>query len=176
MNQAELKQHLGRIRRRLWQVAAAAMAGWGGVVFVGTCVLWAWLDLLWELRPAVRLAAWGVAAAAAAFVIGYGIFRSRRHATDTALADAIDRSAGTGGQVLAGFESSAAAALPGELSRGLASLAIEQAAHAARAIAAETVVAARPALRALTTCLTVLAAIAWSLSCCRNWRRPSGCD
>lgn len=135
---------------------------------LAVCGLFAWLDLLWELSPQVRLAAIWLAAIAAALQLARvlrGVFRDCRNHL---LANRLDRAGQTGGQIRSGYDladeihptaaTSAAASVAvspaaifqSELRRGLARLSLARACQLAAGISPVAVISSRAARLAAT--------------------------
>ena len=95
----ELKRTLALSQRRMFSIGVAMALGWLLLAVIAVLVLAIWLDVLWELSPAAR-----VAAMIAAFLVGGGLFTAlmvslSRTAVASRLAKRLDEVAGTGGEI-----------------------------------------------------------------------------
>ncbi len=123
-------------RRRLGRLAAA---GAGTAFLLASMLALGWFDFLVDLPGEARLAGLGVAVLAATAVVYRGLGLAEDAARPERVAAAVDRSAGSGGAVLAGWElSSAPESWPDPLSADLA----RRAADSAQDLASGTPVAA----------------------------------
>src|SRR5690349_6420948 len=93
MERDGLHAQLHGIGRRLLLVGLACGTGWGVVAAILFLVGSVWLDLLWELTPAARLACLGLAAGVIVCVIGVASWRAGRAKEVHALGRRLDRAA-----------------------------------------------------------------------------------
>ena len=56
-----LKRRIRRVRRRLVLIGSTAAVTWAVLAAVALLMVGAWFDLLWELPPRWRIAAWWLA-------------------------------------------------------------------------------------------------------------------
>jgi hypothetical protein len=176
MKQNQLSRRLSALRRRVLAVDGAAGLGWGLTAAVAALLSAAWIDLIWDLPPAARIGAWGLAGLAAVGLPAAFVMAAGRRAADRRLADLIDAAGGTPGSVRAGWELSRVPAFASPLTAGLAGIAVARAEREAAHIPAAAVVPAAPLRRSLLGAtaigavvgLAVLAApeLAWT-----EWRR-----
>ena len=104
-NNARLQARLRKAVRRLRLIGSAGALVWGLVAAVVLLVFAAWLDLLWELSPAARIAlVWGAAAAGAMLLAGPGLPLPPARARPAALARRLDFAANSSGEILTGWE------------------------------------------------------------------------
>jgi hypothetical protein len=127
MNGTKLSRQLSGLRRRVLAIDGVAGLGWGLTAAVGSLLAAAWIDLIWDLPPEARIAAWGLAAMAAIALPVVFLVVARRRAADERLADLLDTAGGTAGSVRAGWELSRAAGFAAPLSAGLAAIAVARA-------------------------------------------------
>jgi hypothetical protein len=152
MPERSLEQILEQLKRRGLLIGGASGLGWA--VF-GAALAWlafAWLDLLWELSPTFRLELSGLAACTGLGLLAAGLRRANRAAQPTKLARRLDLAAGTGGQVLSGYDLAAAPAAGSQsdrLTRGLARMATARAAEVAATVPPQAALPARPIKRSL---------------------------
>lgn len=128
-------------------IGAAAAAGWGLLAAAAAFVLGAWLDLLWEFSPQLRITVLSVAAIAGLLAIAALVGRSVAGGGAAAIARRLDLAIHSGGQILTGLELDAQYPAGGgqmPLRAGLGRIAVEHAtALAARAPLAKAI-PARP--------------------------------
>ena len=149
---------LGRAGRRLMRIGAAAGAAWGLGGATSLLLLGAWLDLLWELSPALRIATLWAAGATGGLLLctlAAAAVRAARHA---AVARRLDRAGGSGGSILTGWEleqgnwgmrqTGPAPSPQWHTSAGLASMAVDQAATIAGRVPLSAAAPLRPLGRA----------------------------
>ncbi len=137
MADRSLEHILQQLKHRGLMIGGASGFGWA---LFGEAVLWlafAWLDLLWELAPSVRMALGPLAGVAGLGILVAGLWRASRAAQSTKMAHRLDRVAGTGGQILSGYDL-ATAPVPAldadKLTSGLARMATDRAAQLAERI------------------------------------------
>ncbi len=154
---------LDRVRRRLWCRSAAAGMIWGLAAATVLLLFGAWLDLLWELSPAWRIATLGAAGISGVVSLGTLAAVTLRAAHNAAIARRLDQAGDAGGRILTGWELAqhryeVGGVEAARLSAGLAMLAGQAAATAARQIPLAKAVPVRPLGRSLA----VLAAL-WTI-------------
>lgn len=148
----ELKRTLALSQRRMFSIGVAMALGWLLLAVIAVLVLAIWLDLLWELSPAAR-----VAAMIAAVLVGGGLFTAlmvslSRNAVASRLAKRLDEVAGTGGEISTGLQLTefdrGEAATPSvadhQLRQGLATLAVARAAQTASDVDPKVAIPVRP--------------------------------
>ncbi|MCE5268370.1 MAG: hypothetical protein LLG00_10840 [Planctomycetaceae bacterium] len=163
MNTVETR--IGRLRRRLISVHLAAGTVWALAAALLLLLAGAWLDLLWELPPAWRVATLWLAVVSAAALLAVLILAAWRAARGFALARRLDRAGNAGGRILTGWEFEQnrygiAGQQPPPLSAGLAALAVEDAARRAGQIQLGRAVPWRPLRRALAAIALLVAILA----------------
>ncbi|HEX3998839.1 MAG TPA: hypothetical protein VHX65_09840 [Pirellulales bacterium] len=151
-----LGRQLRGLRRRMLAIRTAAGLLFGIPAAAAVVALWIWLDLLWELSPAMRIAGDALAILAAAVALAIVVGRAARAANRSAIARTLDRVGDTGGQILSGFDlaygsGSVGRSIPGSrrespegLEDGLARLAVDRAGKLAGGVAASRAVPLRP--------------------------------
>ena len=155
-----LLRRLRRLGRRIELVADVRGVGWGLVVVLGLLVGGAWLDLLSELSPRVRLGALGLGALAflaTLLVAAIGGWRASRPAK---VARTVDRTARTGGEVLTGLDLLGSPAAPQPVTEGLRRLAVRRAGELAGSVAAPLLAPLRTAARPFRWLILGLACVA----------------
>jgi hypothetical protein len=161
MASQSLRARLARVRRRLLLIGSSSAVFWGfqaGAVLLLAVV---WLDLVWELSPAWRVATLCVSGAAGFLGIVALTWRAARSGRTATLARQLDKTAATGGQILTGIELDApprSVSLAG-VSAGLAQLAVDRAASLAGEVPLAKAVPARPLGRAAGSLTGLLAAV-----------------
>ncbi|MEN6407109.1 MAG: hypothetical protein ABFC77_11635 [Thermoguttaceae bacterium] len=159
-----LHAQLQRVRRRLLSIGAAAAIVWAVVAVSVLLLLGAWLDLLWEFSPSLRIAAvWASGVAGAAVLIAWGV-ASVFSMRDAVLARRLDRAGDGGGRILTGWELALGrygirGRTHSPLSAGLAGVAIADAAEAAKRVPLGQVAPAVPFVRSLTALLLLAVAV-----------------
>jgi hypothetical protein len=152
-----LQGHIASLGRRLRRLGAVAALGYG---LVAAALLWlaaAWLDLVWELPPAGRIAASALALAGALVGAAWIAARWRGLARSDRLARQLDQAAKADGQIVSGYDLERAADSHGSpLTAGLANIAIERAARQAAVVAPSQVASSRP----LARCAAAVAMVA----------------
>jgi hypothetical protein len=139
-----LVARLRKLGRRLLSVCLVAGAGWGlasAVVLLLACI---WLDLLWELPPALRLASMGGALAAVLLCMAGAAALARRCGRPRRLARTLDHILQSGGEIGAGADFALEARPMPPLSAGLAELAVRRAQRLALGVRGPQVVPLRP--------------------------------
>ena len=129
---------------RLLAIGAAAGVCWGVTAAMLVLLNGAWLDLLWEMPPRVRVVCSALAAAAVLALITGALTWARRRGTPQFLAQELDRVAGSGGQIRSGVDLALAPAPASTLSVGLADLAVRHAETLSASIPGSRAVPARP--------------------------------
>lgn len=152
--------------RRLQQGCLRLLAVWGSASFFGGIVLGSllvlvavWLDLLWELPPTTRAAAWGVSLAAWLVSMILVCWLARRRATPHALARRMDAVVPAAGCILTGTDLLLEARDQPPLTAGLAALSVQDAAQLAEKVPLAAVVPARPILWTATSLGLLLLAV-----------------
>ena len=143
MDGRSLELRFAALRRRVLLVGSFAAAGWMALVVFVLALVAAWFDLLWELSPQVRTGCDVLLIVAGAAALAIGIYRILIRSRWRSLARRLDRTAGTGGEILSGYELSREAFADSKsqpLTRGLAGIAVAQAAALAAGIPAHRVV------------------------------------
>jgi len=128
----------------------------------------AWLDLLWELSPACRIVTLGAAGISGIVALGTLAAITLRATADAAVARRLDQAGDAGGEILTGWELAqqryeAGGVETPRLSAGLAMLAAQAAAAAARQVPLAKAVPVRPldhSLAVLTALWAILAILA----------------
>jgi hypothetical protein len=182
-SQPRLQDYVDRLRSRLLFVDGLAAVCWSVLAIVATLLFAVWLDLLWDLPPRGRVAAFWVALAlAAALLTRLGLAVAARLKPAT-LARRLDRAAGGSGVVLSGWELAQVKRShplpPGEvLTSGLAALAVNDATSAARSAPLQQAVSDLPlrwaagSIAGVFVALILLAILLPSLTA-TQWRRFS---
>jgi hypothetical protein len=166
-NNTRLLARLRAACRRQQVLGTAGGLLWGLLAAAGVLVFAAWLDLVWELAPALRIAMLGIAAASAVVLFGALVCQTVRHAGFTAMARRLDAAAQTSGEILTGWELDQALARQDvnlisrecSVTAELASMAGTRAEELARQASLSAAVPARPLGRALAAVVAVAAAI-----------------
>jgi len=161
MPHSSLDQHLNRLRQRTIVLGVSAGLGWaltGGLILM---LVWVWLDLVFELPAGLRIGLRpAIAACAVLFTLRAAVGAWRRGSA-RALARIVDGTAQSGGQVLTGVELSTESRPMGDMSRGLAAIAVDRAAEFVAGLARQRAVPARPVVRAFAvTCVLILTVVA----------------
>src|SRR5205085_1311506 len=100
MTTPSLHAQLRRFGRRVLLVGLLAGAAWAIAAAVVLAVAGAWLDLVWELPPAGRVACLSVPTLGAAGVVATAAWFVTRRRQPRDLARRLDHAAGTGGEIL----------------------------------------------------------------------------
>ena len=104
MEKQQIEELLARLRRRTLWVGGVAGMGWGLLAALACLFTGAWLDLLLEFPPALRVSTLWVAGVAATLLM-IVVLRAARHAgLPLRLARNLDRLAKTGGQIASGVQ------------------------------------------------------------------------
>jgi hypothetical protein len=144
MTTPSLHSQLRRFGRRVLLVGLLAGAAWALATAIVLAVAGAWLDLVWELPPAGRLACLAAAAVGAAGVIAATAWFVTRRRQPRELARRLDRTAGTGGEILTGVDLMFDRPPASPLTGGLATLAVERAGTVAGRVDGRRAVPAKP--------------------------------
>ena len=122
-----LDASLAHLRRRVLCLGGAAGLAWACLVAIAVWLALAWLDLVWELSPQLR-----IAVSAAALLAGLGALavawaQALAASRGPALVRRLDAAGGAGGEIVSGFD---LAAYPqpadGQLTRLLAAIAVRR--------------------------------------------------
>ncbi len=138
MQSPTLQHHLLKLKRRLLALEFAGGGGWGILLALLILIAAAWLDLMVELSPALRIASLLIAIAATLILLIRSVALAFRHAAPQSLARRLDTAANAHGQILTGvdftLQSSTASPASAPLSQGLTELAVDRAATLAGSI------------------------------------------
>jgi hypothetical protein len=138
-----------RLRRRTFTSHGLSGLGWGCCGALVLLLVLIWMDLVWELSSAFRMAAWGLTTAAAVGLLTWFLMKAAKSARRNVLARQLDETGQTGGQIVTGFElQHSRSAATASLTQGLAELAISQAAALAALVPTTLAIPAKPAQRA----------------------------
>jgi hypothetical protein len=138
-----------RLRRRTFTIHGLSGLGWGCCGALVLLLVLIWMDLVWELSSAFRMAAWGLTTAAAVGLLTWFLMKAAKSARRNVLARQLDETGQTGGQIVTGFElQHSRSAATASLTQGLAELAISQAAALAALVPTTLAIPAKPAQRA----------------------------
>ncbi len=146
MHNPPLRAQLGRLARRVRGLGGVLGLGCGLLAAGLTVLAGAWADLVFELSPALRLAA-----LCAALLVGPALalavlWRCGRRALPAVLARRLDQIASARGEIVAGVDLLDDSRKFNPLESGLAVMAIERAAALARDVPGSRVAPARPSL------------------------------
>jgi hypothetical protein len=176
-----LPVRLRRVGRRLWVIGACAAVISGLAAALVLMVVGGWLDLLWEISPGCRIAAWWIAAAGAAALLAVALTRTAARGRPAALARRLDFVTGSGGAVLTGLDlhhglSQREASLARPTSAGLAAMAVQHATALADRAPMSQAIPLRPLGRAMAVLVLLatgvcLAALAMPNLFSTEWRR-----
>jgi len=146
------------LKQRLLAVGGAMGVACGTCATVAVVGAAVWLDLVWELSSAARVAAVCVSIGAG-LVLATRILTAMR-TTDALLARRLDETGQTGGQIVSGLDLDLSRATGGAttLTLGLAELAVDRAASLAAQIPQTLAVPFKPARQALTAAGVMLLA------------------
>ena len=127
-----LQQRLEGLRRVRMVVGGISGLFWGSLAFLATLIAWVWVDLVFDLPPALRITAWLTAFGMLAVFAVKVILNTRANARNELLAEELDNAAATGGEIRSGLDMSAdqrVGLAPGnaELSKQLADMAVRKA-------------------------------------------------
>ncbi len=165
MTRSSLRAWISRAARRLLVIGGGAAVTWGLVAAVLVVVGGVWLDLLWDLSPAARIASVAAAGAAGMVLVAALTWRVAIAAHAAAIARRFDRAAGSGGSILTGLEleaTPAGRACPvrfAATSADLGRMAVDQAAALAARVPAARAVPAKPLGQSLASFVALLAGI-----------------
>src|SRR5262249_13016210 len=144
MGSALLQTSLRRFGRRFLAVRMISGIGWGVTTVLLLLLTSAWLDLLWELPPEVRIVCGaGALALGGVLVLALG-WRAVQGMAPKVLARRLDQVGATGGQILSGVDLLQEKRSLPPLTSGLAELAVDHAGRLARTIAGSRAVPAKP--------------------------------
>ncbi len=146
MTHLDFQKTLGRLQRRVREIAGLRGLGWGFFALLLTVLCATWADLVFELSPASRLAA-----LAAALVLGPAMaillaWRGTRLAIPSLLARRLDQVGAARGEIIAGVDLLHDTRVFEPTAAGLAGIAVERAAALARGVARAQVAPWRPVL------------------------------
>ena len=156
MKNLDFQKTLGRLQRRVRGIAAFSGLGWGSLAAFLTVLCGGWADLVFELSPALRLAALAAAVLLGPALAIFVAWRSGRLAVPSVLARRLDQAGAARGEIIAGVDLLHDSRVFAPPAAGLASIAVERAANLARQVPGARVAPWRPVLRA--TLATGLAA------------------
>ncbi len=166
MKNLDFQKTLGRLQRRVRGIAAFSGLGWGSLAAFMTVLCGAWADLVFELSPALRLAALAAAVLLGPALAIFVAWRSGRLAVPSVLAQRLDQAGAAHGEIVAGVDLLHDTRVFVPPAAGLASIAVERAANLARQVPGARVAPWRPVLApALATGLAagVVALVALAL-------------
>lgn len=146
------------LRARILSVHGLTGLAWGAFAFAGAALAAVWMDLVWELTSAARIAAVAIASLLWLGLLGYFVGRAIGALRDAALARRLDGAGRTGGEILTGFELQGVGGSVA-LSQGLAELATLRAEQVATTIPGDLVVPWRPLKRAAVWAAGIGAAV-----------------
>lgn len=139
-SRGELVSHLGEVRARRFGIGIVAALGWGLLATVGVIAIAAWCDLLWELPGSIRQAALILGLATGGVLLAWMITSLVRGLSWSQLATELDQVGDTGGEIISGLELSEHRSRTSrfktqqDIEQGLASIAVDKAARAAKQI------------------------------------------
>ena len=144
MQNLDFQKTLGRLQRRVRGIAGLSGLAWGALALLlaGLCGVWA--DLVFELSPASRLTAMGVAVALGPLLAIWFAWRGARRAVPSLLAQRLDQAGSARGEIVAGVDLLHDTRVFEPRSAGLAEIAVERAATLAREVPRARVAPWRP--------------------------------
>lgn len=148
MESQALHARLHALGRRVLWIGAGAGLAWSLLTAFLLVLTAAWLDLVWELPPAVRIGSLAVAGLVAVGMLVLWIQRTTHGRQPQHLARRLDRTVLAQGRIMAGVDLSLQPPPASPLSAGLAKIAIEDADKLSQGVAGARVVSARPLLHA----------------------------
>src|SRR5579872_5279289 len=154
MQQQQLFEVLKQLRRRVLALEGTAGVVWGLIAAAACLAAGVWADLVLELPSELRLIVLLASLGSAAVMSARSVRDALSRGTPAQLARRLDEVAGSGGQILSGFELVSAGrdrfcSHNPELSAGLARMAVERAAQLAAAIKRSVAVPADAVRRSL---------------------------
>ena len=153
-----------RLKRRILSIGGASGAAWGLVGALGCLLIGIWLDLVWELSSESRMIAWGLAGVTGAVLLAVFLVEASRSARKSLLAQRLDETGQTGGEIVSGVDLKTQAVPFSGLSLGLAQLAISKAVSIAALVSPAQAVPIKPVQRAgIAAGATFLACVAAAL-------------
>lgn len=161
-----LLERLRLLARRMAWVHVAAGLGWGVVTAILLLLFAVWLDLLWDLAPALRTAADILGVAALTLLAPLAGWLALQRGRPALLALRLDDVAQARGQIRAAVDLALAEKPISRLSAGLATMAIEQANRLSLEVAPKQVVRLRPVGNAWATgcaLALVVGAVGWGM-------------
>jgi hypothetical protein len=144
MASTTLQARLRHFARRLFAIGITAGVGWGLAAAAALLVICAWLDLLWELPPGLRVASSAAALVVTGLLVLAAGWLARRGSRPKALARRLDQLTASGGQILSGVDLALEQRPAAPLTTGLADLAVRRAAELAGRIPGPKAAPARP--------------------------------
>lgn len=163
MSTQALTASLARLRMRIRTQGIAAGVLWALAAGAGSLLVWAWLDLLLDASPALRVAGSMAAIAVLVAVLAFFLRRLMRQTAEGQLARRLDAAAGASGQIVSGYDllrhAESSPESPAGLSAGLARLASDRAGTLAAAAPLERVAPAQLLLRPLGAVAAIAAVI-----------------
>jgi hypothetical protein len=144
METASLRALLRRFGRRLLAIGVVAGVGWGLAAAVLLLVVCAWLDLLWELPPGLRVTSSAVALAVIGLLVLAAGWLAQLGSRPSVLARRLDQVTASGGQILSGVDLALGQRPATPLTVGLADLAVRRAAELADRIPGGVAAPTRP--------------------------------
>ncbi|MBN1908736.1 MAG: hypothetical protein JW818_03270 [Pirellulales bacterium] len=153
MKNASLRMLFGRVRRRLVLLGTGRAVAWGAVGAVVLLLAGVWLDLLWDLPAAGRIATLLVAVGLGVGLMGVLVGLTLLAGQNRPVARRLDRTGQTGGAILTGWELEDYRndGPHAELSHGMAAIAVDRAATLAAGVNVAAAVPARPLGRSMGT-------------------------
>jgi hypothetical protein len=142
-------------------IGSASAVAWGLTAALSLLLTAAWLDLLWELSPEVRIAALFTAGGAGAVLLVVLVLMSAKAGASPRVAHRLDETAGSGGAVLTGWELDQTEVNhpAADVTAGLARLAVDRAAEVAGRVPPAAAVPAKPFGRSAASLVLVMAAL-----------------
>ena len=138
----DLRQRIGSMANRVRIIGTVDALCWSLAILVAGLVLVAWMDIIWQLPFGLRRVVVPLALLLTLLVFAWLFWKRWTSAASDQMARRMDKAAGTGGQILSGWDllhgdKSASTAPHARLSRGIASVAIGQASQRASEVDAK---------------------------------------
>ncbi len=146
MQNLDFQKTLGRVQRRVQGIAGLSGIAWGSFALLLAGLSGAWADMVFDLSPASRIAALGVAAALGPAIAIWVGWRGARRAVPSLLAQRLDQAGSARGEIVAGVDLLQDDRVFDVPSAGLARIAVERAATLAREVPAARVAPWRPVM------------------------------